>query len=201
MNLCACMWIVCLQPARTSCNVNATSRPSSQLSHYGSSGYGSTRSHVGPHSNNRNQSVALLPKHKFSTLQTHTSKHSSNIGQDYPQFYSMRLQKRDQSGSLSSRLDRNCYPTQIVQLHSKPMKENLTESKSSVQEATSGNKNEVNNNKCDSKRLDSIVPPVPAPRKHLANKSFKHTYQNVPIPIIPNTQECSPQQVSCNIFL
>ena len=196
MNLCACTWIVCLQPAPTSCNVNATSRPSSQLSHYGSSGYGSTRSHVGPHLNNRAHSVALLPKHKFSTLQTHTSKHSSN-----PQFYSMRLQKRDQSDSLSSRLDRNCSRTQIVQLHSMPVTENLTESKSSVQEATSGNKNEVNNNKCDSKRLESIVPPVPAPRKHLANKSVKHTYQNVPIPIIPNTQECSPQQVSCNIFL
>jgi hypothetical protein len=82
-----------------------------------------------------------------------------------------------------------------------PIKENLTESKSNVQETTSGNRNEVNNNKCDSKRLDSIVPPVPAPRKHLANKSVKHTYQNVPIPIIPNTQECSLQQVSCNIFL
>jgi len=82
-----------------------------------------------------------------------------------------------------------------------PMKENLTESKSSVQEEKSGNKNEVNNNNCESRRLDNIVPPVPAPRKQLANKSVKHTYQNVPIPIIPNTQECSPQQVSFNIFL
>jgi hypothetical protein len=123
------------------------------------------------------------------------------MGQDHPQFYSMRLQKRDQSDIFSSRLDRNCYRTEIVQLHNIPIKENSTESKSSVQEAMSGNKNEVNNNKNDSKRLDSIVPPVPAPRKHLANKSVKHTYQNVPIPIIPNTQECSPQQVSCNVLL
>jgi hypothetical protein len=44
--VCACMWIVCLQPAPSNHN---TSRPSSQLSQYGSSGYGSTRSHVGPH--------------------------------------------------------------------------------------------------------------------------------------------------------
>jgi hypothetical protein len=180
--------------------MNATSRPSSQLSHYGSSGYGSTRSHIGPHLNNRTQSVAFLPKHKFSTLQTHTSKHSSNMGQDYPQFYSMRLQKRDQSDSSSSRLDRNCYRTQIFELHSMPVEENSTESKSSVQEAMSGNKNEVNNNESDSQRLDTLVPPVPAPRKHLANKSVKHTYQNVPIPITPNTLECSPQQVSCNVW-
>jgi hypothetical protein len=195
------MCIVCLQPASTSCNMNAASRPSSQLSHYGSSGYGSTRSHVGPHLNNRTQSVALLPKHKFSTLQTHKSKHSSNTGQDCPQFYSMRLQKRDQNDRLSSRLGRSCYRTRIVQLHSTTIKENSTESKSSVQEAMSGNEKEINNNKNDSKRLDVIVPPVPAPRKHLANKSVKHTYQNVPIPIIPNTQECSPQQVSCNVLL
>lgn len=81
-----------------------------------------------------------------------------------------------------------------------PVEENSTESKSSVQEAMSGNKNEVNNNESDSQRLDTLVPPVPAPRKHLANKSVKHTYQNVPIPITPNTLECSPQQVSCNVW-
>jgi len=164
--------------------MNATSRPSSQLSQYGSSGYGSTRSHVGPHLNNRSQPIALLPKSKFSTLQTRTSKHSCNMGQHYPQFYSMRLQRRDQSDQ-SSLLIKDISP----------------KSKSSTQEVILGNKSEVNNNSNDSQRLDNIVAPVPAPRKHLTNKSAKHTYQNVPIAITPNTQEPNSQQVSCNFLL
>lgn len=82
-----------------------------------------------------------------------------------------------------------------------PIKENSPESKLSAQESMSGNKNEVNNNSNVSQRLDRLVPPVPAPRKHVINKSAKHTYQNVPIPITPNTQEPSPQQVSYNFLL
>lgn len=82
-----------------------------------------------------------------------------------------------------------------------PIKENSPESKLSVQEAMSDNKNEVNNNINMSQRLNSVVPPIPAPRKHLSNKSAKHTYQNVPIPITPNTQEPSTQQVSCHFLL
>lgn len=194
------MWIVCLQPASTSCNMNITSRPSSQLSQYGSSGYGSTRSHVGPRLNSQSQSLALLPKNKFSTLQTRTSKRGSNMGEHYPQFYSMRLRKRNQTDRSISHPDGNCYRPQIFQLHQMPIKENSPESKLSVQEAISGNKNEVNNNSNINQRLDSIVPPVPAPRKHHTNKSAKHTYQNVPIPITPNTQEPSPGQVSCKFF-
>jgi hypothetical protein len=82
-----------------------------------------------------------------------------------------------------------------------PIKENSPESKSSVQETMSDNRKEVNNNSKGSQKLDWVVPPVPAPRKHLANKSVKHTYQNVPIPITPNTQEHSSQQVSYNVLL
>ncbi|XP_021920979.1 uncharacterized protein LOC110830403 [Zootermopsis nevadensis] len=182
------------KPASTSCNMNITSRPSSQLSQYGSSGYGSTRSHVGPRLNSQSQSLALLPKNKFSTLQTRTSKRGSNMGEHYPQFYSMRLRKRNQTDRSISHPDGNCYRPQIFQLHQMPIKENSPESKLSVQEAISGNKNEVNNNSNINQRLDSIVPPVPAPRKHHTNKSAKHTYQNVPIPITPNTQEPSPGQ-------
>lgn len=180
--------------------MNITSRPSSQLSQYGSSGYGSTRSHVGPRLNSQSQSLALLPKNKFSTLQTRTSKRGSNMGEHYPQFYSMRLRKRNQTDRSISHPDGNCYRPQIFQLHQMPIKENSPESKLSVQEAISGNKNEVNNNSNINQRLDSIVPPVPAPRKHHTNKSAKHTYQNVPIPITPNTQEPSPGQVSCKFF-
>lgn len=206
--LCSLCWlcvpaceIVCLQPAPASCNTNSNSRPPSQLSQYGSSGYGSTRSHVGSHLTNRSQSVTMLPKNKFSTLQTHTSKHSSTTEQQYPQFYSMRLRKRGQNDRSSVMLDGNCYKAQTFQLHTMPIKENSPESKSSTQELMSGNRNEVNNNSKESKRPDRVVPPVPAPRKHLVNKSVKHTYQNIPIPITPNTQEQSSQQVSCNVLL
>lgn len=191
--------IVCLQPAPTSCNTNSTSRPPSQLSQYGSSGYGSTRSHVGPHLNNRSQSVTLLPKNKFSTLQTHTSKHSSTSEQRYPQFYSMRLPKRDQNDRSSAQLYRNCYRAQTFQLHTMPIKENSLES--NMQQVMSGNRNEVNENSKENQRLDPVVLPVPAPRRHIDNKTVKHTYQNVPIPITPNTQEHSSQQVSCNVLL
>lgn len=181
--------------------MNTNSRPSSQLSQYGSSGYGSTRSHVGPHLNSRSQSLALLPKKKFSTLQTRTHKHGFNMGEHNPQFYSVRLRKRDQSDRSSSHVDGNCYRPQILQLHTMPIKENSPESKLSMQEVISGNRSEDNNNSNVSQRLDRVVPPVPAPRKHLTNKSAKHTYQNVPIPITPNTQESSPRQVSCNFLL
>ncbi|XP_069698098.1 hemicentin-2 isoform X6 [Periplaneta americana] len=178
------------KPAPTSSNTNATSRPSSQLSQYGSSGYGSTRSHVGPHLNNRSQSITLMPKNKFSTLQSRNSKHSSTTGRHYPQFYSMRLRKKDHTERSQSQLD----GAQIFQLHTMPIKENSPESKSSQQEAMSGSKSEPSIVSDESQRLSRVVRPVPAPRKQLANKSTKHTYQNVPIPITPNTQEPSPQQ-------
>ncbi|PSN32235.1 hypothetical protein C0J52_17233, partial [Blattella germanica] len=185
-----------LSPAPTTYNTNATSRPSSQLSQYGSSGYGSTRSHVGPHLNNRSQSVAFLPKKKFSTLQARSNKHGSNTGQQYPQFYSMRLRKKDPSDGSSSGVDGNCYKSQTFLLHSMPIKENSPESKSSAQDLVINNASELNNdsNSTEIQRMDRVIPPVPAPRKLLNNKATKHTYQNVPIPITPNTQEPSPDQ-------
>ncbi|XP_069698096.1 hemicentin-2 isoform X4 [Periplaneta americana] len=185
------------KPAPTSSNTNATSRPSSQLSQYGSSGYGSTRSHVGPHLNNRSQSITLMPKNKFSTLQSRNSKHSSTTGRHYPQFYSMRLRKKDHTERSQSQLD----GAQIFQLHTMPIKENSPESKSSQQEAMSGSKSEPSIVSDESQRLSRVVRPVPAPRKQLANKSTKHTYQNVPIPITPNTQEPSPQQLDSGIYV
>jgi hypothetical protein len=80
-----------------------------------------------------------------------------------------------------------------------PIKKNSPEP--NMQQILSGNRNEVNENSKENQRLDPVVLPVPAPRRHIAYKSFKHTYQNVPIPITPNTQEHSSQQVSCNVFL
>jgi hypothetical protein len=80
-----------------------------------------------------------------------------------------------------------------------PIKENSPEA--NTQQIISGNRNEVNEKSKENQRIDPMVLPVPAPRRHIANKSVKHTYQNVPIPTTPNTQEHSSQQVSCNVLL
>nr|CAD7392442.1 unnamed protein product [Timema cristinae] len=177
------------------------SRPSSQLSHNGSSGYGSTRSHVGPH-----QSGAALTANKCQSLSRVHTRRRGHISGHFPQFYSLRLHKRhrDKSPKDSNKHPNKSVPKEerVFELHAMPIKESSPEGKSSLQG------NEMNNNEEDRKGNNpdiakekelglsqlSLSPPVPAPRKQSPNKAVKHTYQNVPIPITPNSQELTSFQ-------
>ncbi|XP_075211633.1 neuromusculin isoform X7 [Lycorma delicatula] len=137
------------------------SRPPSEMSQYGgSSGYGSTRSQLGPSLPTLDQSV-MSDDRKFGSLRNCKRSRS-----DWPQFRSLRASKQSML----------------------PIKENSPESKTSLIK-------EDNNNE---ERRDPSTPPTPAPRKltspNSRQPSVKHTYQNVPIPIIPNSSsntECS----------
>jgi hypothetical protein len=108
----------------------------------------------------------------------------------------MRVRKKDLNDRISSEVDENTFKSQNFELHTMPIKENSPESKSIAQEIVADNRSEVNTNCNENQRTDRIIPPVPAPRKLITNKSTKHTYQNVPIPITPNTQGISTEQVS-----
>lgn len=158
-----CLCLCACQPvASASTNVNPA-RPPSEMSQYGgSSGYGSTRSHIGPHL------AQLESDKKFGSLGN-----SKRFRSDWPQFRSLRT------------------PNKRTML---PIKESPPESKTHTDLPK-----ESNNNRIRSVSLH-VTPPVPAPRKLISPNARqcnpKHTYQNVPIPITPNTSSNTDNSVN-----
>ncbi|XP_063245039.1 hemicentin-1 [Bacillus rossius redtenbacheri] len=168
------------KPVAPSFSSHVVSRPPSQLSHNGSSGYGSTRSHAG-----------LFSGNKCNSLRVNRHKRGQGAGH-FPRFYSLRLRKR---------------------LHERPARPEATESAereddggfslcaTPIRENFPGEKDDVceqNNNNNDASerhgRVSARFPaPVPAPRRQPPNKVVRHTYQNVPIPITPNSQDLTPK--------
>lgn len=130
------------------------------MSQYGgSSGYGSTRSHAGPHVVN----VDSEDK-KFNSLRGR-----GRCRSEWPQFRSLR---------------KTCKRAML------PIKENSSELKTL----------KPNENNSGDKEVCSNLPPTPAPRKLTSHTNkqcnAKHTYQNVPIPITPNTSSNSDNSVN-----
>lgn len=166
---CVCVH-VCVQPtsavvetySSAATNLNPT-RPPSEMSQYGgSSGYGSTRSNIGPH-------LAQLESDK----KCGSLRNSRRFRSDWPQFRSLRT------------------PNKRTML---PIKESPPESK-----ITSDLPKETNNNQVHSTPT-SVTPPVPAPRKMTTPSTrqcnTKHTYQNVPIPITPNSSSNTDNSIN-----
>ncbi|GLG96061.1 Protein turtle [Gryllus bimaculatus] len=176
------------KPVPTGPIAQAASRPSSQLSQYGSSGYGSTRSHMGPHLQ-RSQTLALVAKDKFNSLRIHPHK------KHYPQFYSMRLHHRNRNrvgaGNNKKQHDRQQEKVS-VQLSTISSQVDEIEDKKDKSVNINSATVELNNN--DKKPPDRTQLPIPAPRKQIPNKSVVHTYQNVPIPIASKSQELTMTQ-------
>lgn len=194
---------------QTASDFQVHSRSPSQLSHNGSSGYGSTRSHVGPHISQNQSGQCTVPKKQYGSMRGQKPEaHETNLRQ-LPQFHSMRLLNIKSPQVLNS----SCMPNsnnvpknqKTFELHAMPIKEN-TETKSYQNNETSELKEPNNNSSATVDESSGMVenldkatsesredkdtrrfPPVPAPRAQVSKP--KHTYQNVPIPISPNAQE------------
>ncbi|KAJ8884310.1 hypothetical protein PR048_016167 [Dryococelus australis] len=163
-------------------STHVANRPPSQLSHTGSSGYGSTRSHIKPHH------LGLFSGSMCSSLRVNRHKRGQSTGH-FPKFYSLRLRKKSREKSPMPEVIENMGSKDNggFQLQALP-----------IQEHSCGDPSEMNNNNSSDTsdrrgQTNANFPiPVPAPRKQLPNKAVRHTYQNVPIPITPNSQELTP---------
>ncbi|XP_049814950.1 hemicentin-1 isoform X1 [Schistocerca nitens] len=167
--------------AASSSNANSTSRPTSQLSHCGSSGYGSTRSHVGPHFK-KNGSDSFLPDKKYHSFREQARGIRRTSQKLVPKFYSLRMYKRDKQ--------------RLKEDKKKIMMDVLK--KDTASHTVENQQQETNlDSSCRSDEIkNKTVPPTPAPRRQISSKLVKHTYQNVPIPIKPNSLELTAQPKS-----
>ncbi|XP_046675859.1 hemicentin-2-like isoform X6 [Homalodisca vitripennis] len=154
------------------------SRPASALSQFGgSSGYGSTRSHVGP------QLTENEEQKKFGSL-----RNSKRNRSQWPQFRSLRTPNR-----------RRMVP---IKESSPELKTNETK-EPKPKAITSNGKKSPNSPPVTALATSTPIPPTPAPRKITSPTSKpsttpKHTYQNVPIPITPNNSSNTDSVNSTN---
>lgn len=140
---------------------------------------------MGPHLK-KSQSLRLLPKKTFDSLRAHGGKARADIRQHIPKFYSMRLHRRDRAKGKEDAKDI------LLERLPEVCKGHSDRSVVDQRETTLSEAESLGSPDRKSKSL----PPTPAPRKHSMSKVVKHTYQNVPIPITPNSQEVSSFKVS-----
>lgn len=137
------------------------SRPASICG--GSSGYGSTRSHLGPHYSSHNMPRSNSPELKYNSLKPRRRKHK------HAQFYSLRLCRRHQTTHQNYQL--YAVPIKNICPHKEKGKEKCETAISSLT--------------IDSNEESFESPPIPAPRTRRLIHPSEHTYQNVPPPVFP----------------
>nr|XP_018907404.1 PREDICTED: hemicentin-1-like isoform X4 [Bemisia tabaci] len=175
------------------------SRSPSQLSQYGgSSGYGSTRSQLGPHLAQSNSTVPLSEDNKFSSLRTKRSR------LDWPQFRSLRITCRNKHmRPIKESCSKPSLKDPEIDALANGTPNNLSKDKSlSSHVEKSGSGAKVSATVAPTPSVAPLsgssglappkppAPPVPAPRAVISQQTkrcnTKHTYQNIPIPITPN---------------
>ncbi|XP_018907387.2 uncharacterized protein nrm isoform X2 [Bemisia tabaci] len=175
------------------------SRSPSQLSQYGgSSGYGSTRSQLGPHLAQSNSTVPLSEDNKFSSLRTKRSR------LDWPQFRSLRITCRNKHmRPIKESCSKPSLKDPEIDALANGTPSNLSKDKSlSSHVEKSGSGAKVSATVAPTPSVAPLsgssglappkppAPPVPAPRAVISQQTkrcnTKHTYQNIPIPITPN---------------
>lgn len=182
-----------------------SSRPLSRVASVcgGSSGYESTRSHLGPHYSSHNMPRNNSPEPKYNTLKPRRRKQNK-----HNQFYSLRLCRKHNN-------TRRNY-----QLYAIPITKTCPHKSSSVStiEATTPTGtpeitphstlnrsysiksiNTANNNHGSSLLSNNVAiktPPIPMPRTRKTDLK-QHTYQNVPSPIYPTEPKvCQVLQIN-----
>ncbi|XP_054284692.1 hemicentin-2-like isoform X5 [Macrosteles quadrilineatus] len=168
------------KPDMDSSEANPPPRPPSAMSQFGgSSGYGSTRSHVGPHLNAKEND-----EKKFGSLRS-----CKRCRSDWPQFRSLRTPNR-----------KKMLPIKEGSPEAKSIE--AKEAKESPKKRETNSKG-VKPPATPVRATSTPVPPTPAPRKTTSPTSKqsstpKHTYQNVPIPITPNNSSNTDSVNSTN---
>ncbi|XP_076393663.1 neuromusculin isoform X6 [Megachile rotundata] len=141
-----------------------------------SSGYESTRSHLGPHYSDYNVPRNNSPVLKYNSLKPRRRKHKRS------QFYSLRLCRRHENQHRK-------YQLYAIPIYKCPHKNSSTSTITTIVRSPSSTAIDppVQNQSAAS------APPVPAPRKCKKTDPSKHTYQNVPPPVFPPKNASLPR--------
>ncbi|KAG7188875.1 hypothetical protein KM043_008481 [Ampulex compressa] len=162
------------------CSSRAASRSASACDL--SSGYESTRSHLGPHYSGCDMPRNNSPVLKYNTLKPRRRKHKQS------QFYSLRLCRRHENARRKYELyaipiykgcpHKSGSTSTITTIVRSVHEEEPLASRSSTMATTSTTSTTTN-------AASSPMPPIPAPRPSRLSDPSKHTYQNVPPPVFP----------------
>lgn len=164
-----------------------------------SSGYESTRSHLGPHYSDYNMPRSNSPVLKYNSLKPGRRKHKRS------QFYSLRLCPRHENVQRK-------YQLYAIPIHKCPHKNESTSTIATIvredtpsltanrtsQDQTSRAQSMENQS---SQSTSAVTPPVPAPRKSKKTDPSKHTYQNVPPPVFPPKNASLPRTKVCRLHV
>lgn len=153
-----------------------------------SSGYESTRSHLGPHYSEYNVPRNNSPVLRYNSLKPRRRKNKRS------QFYSLRLCREN------AQLHRK-YQLYAIPIYKCPHKAaesastitsivrssdtTLSASRNRSNDEEEEEETEENKGEPGIEKRSQKPPPVPAPRKCKRTDPSKHTYQNVPTPVFP----------------
>ncbi|KOC69623.1 Hemicentin-1 [Habropoda laboriosa] len=173
-----------------------------------SSGYESTRSHLGPHYSDYNVPRNNSPVLKYNSLKPRRRKDKRS------QFYSLRLCRRHENMQRKYQLyaipiykcpHKNGSTSTIAtivrsdtpSLSTNPC-QNRTSTDQTSENQTSQSHSTTENHLCES--TSTNTPPIPAPRKYKKTDPSKHTYQNVPTPVFPPKNASLPRTKTDSLY-
>ncbi|XP_014473464.1 PREDICTED: uncharacterized protein LOC106743787 isoform X4 [Dinoponera quadriceps] len=148
----------------------------------GSSGYESTRSHLGPHYNIYNVPRSNSPVLKYNTLKPRRRKQKHS-----QQFYSLRLCRRHEN--IRKKYELYAIPIYKTCPHKSDSTTTIATIVRSMEDAPSLTRS-----------APSPTPPVPAPRTPRKTDPSKHTYQNVPPPVFPPKDASLPKLKTDSLY-
>ncbi|CAL7940716.1 unnamed protein product [Xylocopa violacea] len=166
-----------------------------------SSGYESTRSHLGPHYSEYNVPRTNSPVPKYNSLKPRRRKHKRS------QFYSLRLCRRHEA------LHRK-YQLYAIPIYKCPHKNGSTSTLTTI--VRSDTPSSPSSQPCQDRSIATTSttttmtttttatttnpPPIPAPRKSKKTDPSKHTYQNVPPPVFPSKNASLPRTKTDSLY-
>ncbi|EFN82322.1 Titin [Harpegnathos saltator] len=163
----------------------------------GSSGYESTRSHLGPHYNIYNVPRSNSPMLKYNSLKPRRRKQKHS-----QQFYSLRLCRRHEN--IRRKYELYAIPIYKTCPHKSDSTTTIATIVRSMEDAPSLTLSQSASvsltRSAPSTPIPSPTPPVPAPRTPRKTDPSKHTYQNVPPPVFPPKDASLPKLKTDSLY-
>ncbi|XP_076648932.1 neuromusculin isoform X4 [Halictus rubicundus] len=157
----------------------------------GSSGYESTRSHLGPHYSDYNMPRSNSPVPKYNSLKPRRRKHKRS------QFYSLRLCRRHENAHNRK------YQLYAIPIYKCPHKNSSTSTLATIvtpDTPSLTNRQSAGSSQSDLATTEATTPPIPAPRRSRKTDPSKHTYQNVPLPVFPPKNASLPKTKTDSLY-
>ncbi|XP_032685634.1 hemicentin-1 isoform X2 [Odontomachus brunneus] len=163
----------------------------------GSSGYESTRSHLGPHYNIYNVPRSNSPVLKYNTLKPRRRKQKHS-----QQFYSLRLCRRHEN--IRRKYELYAIPIYKTCPHKSDSTTTIATIVRSMEDAPSLTLSQSASvsltRSAPATPIPSPTPPIPAPRTPRKTDPSKHTYQNVPPPVFPPKDASLPKLKTDSLY-